>query len=160
MSDLASYGSKGKSVELTQETLTSELFNFVNTESKDVELIYIGRETRLISFGVMETLPIIRLTNFNYLTNKGDKKRTKKDLDTQFNAAMSKLEFNVEVGTIAYIKTPKQFYFVCGESKRAWVLTKEEILEQGLEVSDRFKPFWEAKKAPRPSFTASVKVDF
>lgn len=124
---LETYGSKGKITELTKDNESQELDDFLNTPSKNHQVIYIGKDGS--SFNSKR---VIRSKDLGYIT--GDKARLlKKDKDAQFKQGLQSLETNREIGTTAYIKTPDgKFYESSDRSRMAKAITADEIRKRGL----------------------------
>lgn len=124
---LETYGRKGKITELNKDNETQELDDFLNTPSKNHQVIYIGKDGS--GFNAKQ---VIRSKDLGYIT--GDKtKLLKKDKDAQFKQGLQGLDTNQELGTTAYIKTPDgKFYEVSDKSRVVKPITADEIRKRGL----------------------------
>ena len=150
---LETYGSKGRITELTKDNESQELDDFLNTPSKNHQMIYIGKDGS--SFNSKR---VIRSKDLGYIT--GDKARLlKKDKDAQFKQGLQSLETNREIGTTAYIKTPDgKFYESSDRSRMAKAITADEIRKRGLSdkpVEDKDPNDPEFSERPSQNFTWS-----
>lgn len=150
---LETYGSKGRITELTKDNESQELDDFLNTPSKNHQVIYIGKDGS--SFNSKR---VIRSKDLGYIT--GDKARLlKKDKDAQFKQGLQSLETNREIGTTAYIKTPDgKFYESSDGSRMAKAITADEIRKRGLSdkpVEDKDPNDPEFSERPSQNFTWS-----